>query len=198
MSKNPESGNDRYGAQRQALADEVILILQEHCPTIWFLDGGTLLAAYRTGHQIPHDDDFDLAIILADVAQLTKITTVLNKFLTHPRKARMITSYAHKIEVYDPSWGSYHLPENYNGADFHNVTVDLQTYLQEETTVRPLYYLRKSSKHNMEDILPIREIKLEGKLYKAPKETKTFLTKVYGCIEEGAKYDPTTGKYTSP
>jgi hypothetical protein len=51
--------NKKYSPQRTQLALALKDILDKHKVT-WFLDGGTLLGAYRNGKSIPSDDDFDM------------------------------------------------------------------------------------------------------------------------------------------
>jgi cytidyltransferase-like protein len=51
--------------------------------------------------------------------------------------SRVVDSYAHKIEVYDPAYGSFPLDsgqaggEKYGGARYHHVSVDLQLHVEE-------------------------------------------------------------------
>ena len=51
--------------------------------------------------------------------------------------SRVVDSYAHKIEVYDPAHGSFPLNsgqmggEKYGGARYHHVSVDLQLHVEE-------------------------------------------------------------------
>ena len=52
----------KYGPLRVKLALHVKEILNKLKCT-WWLDTGNLMGAYRNGKMIPHDDDFDIAIL---------------------------------------------------------------------------------------------------------------------------------------
>jgi hypothetical protein len=122
----------RWGSQRLAAAKIVREALDALRPGKWFIESGTLIGAFRNGKFIPHDDDFDIALVMDRddiVAELENLRDSLVKLLPPSLKARVISTYCDKIEVYEPAHGMYILPgERYNGADYHYVTVDIQAY----------------------------------------------------------------------
>jgi hypothetical protein len=47
-------------------------------------------------------------------------------------ESRVVDTYAHKIEIYDPTSGSFPLQgARYDGARYHHVSVDLQLHVEE-------------------------------------------------------------------
>lgn len=197
--KNINSTNTIYGTQRLALAEHVCEILTE-LQLNWFIESGTLLGAWRNQKLLPNDDDFDIAIVLPDSlmeGQLVQINDKLNAQLDSKYKSRMITTYCHKLEVHEPQYGKYILPDpKYNGADFHHVTVDLQVYCQQGQTVVPLYYLYMTKVSiPVSVIFPLDTITLEGKVYHSPHKTESFLEILYGYLGPDARLNVATRKY---
>ena len=93
------AGCDKWGIQRLELALVVQKLLDDEELT-WFIESGTLLGAWRNGKFIPHDDDFDIALILSDdqtVEQLHRLNDKLDKLLPAPYKSRVVTSYCDKV-----------------------------------------------------------------------------------------------------
>jgi phosphorylcholine metabolism protein LicD len=190
------SGSIIYGSQRLKLALHIIKILNEY-NIGWYIEGGTLLGAYRNNKLIPHDDDFDIALLYDKNAidsiqqDFKKINNKLNQSYT----SRLINSYTHKIEVYDSSYGKYILQgDRYNGADFHHVTVDLQAYELDNSYYKSLYKT-SNLKHAIKNLFPLREIILEDKYFQAPNNIEKVLTDEYGSLDENAVYNESTEKY---
>ena len=113
----------------------------------YFLDNGTLLGIWRSGKLIESDDDFDFGILLnakefnQDNYMLhfqqdfqTRLEQQLQQMGSNIKyESRIISTYADKIEVYDPNHGSFPLQgDKYEGARYHHVSVDLQVHLAEE------------------------------------------------------------------
>ena len=59
---------------------------------------------------------------------IINIYEYIKENLNKKYECRLISTYANKIEVYDPKVGKYLLSELYGGADFHYVSIDLQFY----------------------------------------------------------------------
>ena len=199
--KIPGTGNDLYGKQRLELAihlrDAVLPMIKRP----FFIENGTLLGAWRNGKFIEHDDDFDFGILL-DKAPKPKDTALsilsrIEKHLGSSYECRLVTTYATKIEVYDPSVGAYMLSPKYGGANYHYVTADLQFYCETEAGgFQQMYYLGTPPHVVRKDrILPLSKIVLEGEPFPAPRRTEEFLVDNYGSLDPAAKYNSVTGKY---
>ena len=136
----------KFGAERTALA-RVVCSIMDDLPQRpeYFLDNGTLLGIWRDNALIEVDDDFDLGVLVEhheygapgyirglEPAWLERLCLALRERLSGTRyTARLVSTYAQKIEVYDPSSGSFPLQgDRYGGADFHHVTVDIQPHVR--------------------------------------------------------------------
>ena len=138
--KNIEAGNNKFGIPRLELAvylrDNVLNQLDKQN----FIENGTLLGAYRNNKFIDLDDDFDFGILLTFKEEIYEIQDKISKLLPSKYKCRLIKSYCLKLEIYQPSFGSYKLlGPKYNGADYHYVTIDIQSYIKEGNSYKVLY-----------------------------------------------------------
>ena len=130
----------RFGAERLSLAKKVARVLDEMpSQPRYFLDNGTLLGLWRDGELIDNDDDFDFGLLVGG-AEFSPgwVTEFQRDFqarlgqLTSQYRSRVVDSYAHKIEIFDPAPGSFPLHgEKYGGARYHHVSVDLQLHVEE-------------------------------------------------------------------
>jgi hypothetical protein len=196
--KKENVGNDIYGEKRLVLA-KIVGDFFKTTDITWFLDGGTLLGAYRNGSFIAHDDDFDTAIYFPQYRgpeDLGKLKRELEEFLPDPYAVRLVTSYAHKLEVFDKTSRQYKLPEHfYKGANFHTVTVDLQVMTDKDDSVVYLHDLLEHVKVPKATIEPTGKIQCEGITFNSPHLVNDFLKALYGYIGEDSKYDPKTKLY---
>lgn len=195
--KQEGSGCDVYGPERLRLA-QVLRPLLHGRP--WWIENGTLLGATRNGAFIPHDDDFDMAVLAEDSveATLTQLQAHLGGQLPSPYQVRAIRTYADKLEVFDPTAGKYDLPPSlYGTADYHHVSVDIQLYRQDpDGLVRSCY---RAGPHRMEIprsvLLPLGAVVLEGLSFPCPRDATAYLVATYGDISDTAVFDPATGLY---
>ncbi len=198
--KNRGVGCDLYGKDRLRVA-KILKDILRTSGIEWFLDAGSLLGAYRNGKFIQHDDDLDFGLLIRlesfDVLEkLLELSRIFFVQLPYPLEARLVTTYTDKIEVYDPTFGKFILADpSYDGADFHFVTVDLQTYPVDNRGIVRSTHRRRSFEVMIDDVLPLKTIDLEGESFPCPCRPKTYLEANYGCIEIGAIYDPVTRKY---
>ena len=198
------AGNNIWGNARMKLAKVIRSFLKEKCEHPWFVDAGTLLGAFRSGSFIPHDDDFDFAVFFEErpIDGLEKLLKGLSEYLPSPLECRLVRSYSDKIEVFDPTQGGYIcVGEKYGGADAYYVVADLQAYVADKDGVFfPLYRAPPFGpfKTHREVVLPCGEIELEGELFPAPRDPKTYLESIYGSLDLDAVYDVKTGKYVLP
>lgn len=190
------SGCDKYGKQRLELACILREILNE-MKIKWYIENGTLLGAYRNNKFIPHDDDFDIALLYDKdpILQLKNDIIEIKKKLPNKYDVRLVTSYSDKIEVFEPAYGKYILiGERYNKADFHHVTVDLQAYKLEDSYYISLYK-GIDIKHHKNDIISFKTLELEKEFFPVPNNTEKILKNTYGSIDKNAIYNPLTKKY---
>ena len=173
MEKNKNSGNTKYGIERINLAkylrDEILILIENK----YFIENGTLLGAWRNNKLIDHDDDFDFAVLIDSTNEISEIFSLIRDNLNTKYKCRIIESYSNKIEIYDPLFGKYILDgKNYNNADFHNVTVDLQFYLKDDNCYKCLYYRHPKELIKKDILLPLKQIVLEKEIFNCPNNTK--------------------------
>jgi hypothetical protein len=192
-------GNDLYGAARLELAKLVKMAL-DGAGVVWFLDGGTLLGAHRNAQLIPHDDDFDIAAYFPDFEgqrDLVALEQVMKPVLPEPYRIRIVTSYASKLEIYDPTSDCYLLPmPYYKGADFHTVTVDVQVMTNEpDGDVVYLHDMLQHVRVPKDAIEPTGRIVCAGIAFNCPHRTVRFLEAQYGYIGADARYDKQTKMY---
>jgi hypothetical protein len=195
------AGCDVWGEDRMELAILLRDKILARFDIPWTLENGTLLGAWRSGKFIAHDDDFDIALLFDQDAKnnLKKLLPKIKKLLPAKYDCRLVSSYTDKIEVFEPGKGKYILQgPNYQGADYHYVTVDLQAYEKKPKrgVYQSLYYINPVGfSFNITDIHPIGEISLEGEQFPAPFKTKSALHSIYGSLKPGAKYNQQTGRY---
>lgn len=163
----------------------------------WFIENGTLLGAWCYGKFIEHDDDFDIGMLINCKSEISKIYKIIEGLLKSKYKARLVSDYAMKIEVYDEKYGKYVLGgEKYNRSDFHYVTLDIQFYVKNNNLYKCLYFIKPKIRVIDKDILvPISNIILEGEKINSPRDVKEFLKKCYGSLDKNAKYNTNTGLY---
>jgi len=202
--KNAGVGCDIYGQDRLRVALVTREILNE-LELLWFLESGTLLGALRNHKFIPHDDDFDIAFLMYTQdfwADLTEIYHEIKARLPKPLECRMVNTYTDKIEIYDPTFGTFVLQHpSYNGADFHYVTVDIQPMAvdEESATIHSPYKIKPFKlAWDLDLVLPLNTIVLEGEAFLCPHDPKRFLEEEYGSIAPDAIYDAKTSKYRVP
>ena len=194
--KNSHSGNDKYGSQRLELAIYLRDNIFNKVSYDIFIENGTLLGAYRNNKFIKHDDDFDFAILIEDRKEIYDIFCKIKRNLNSKYKIRLISGYSDKLEIYDPSYGNYILAgPKYEKRDYHHVTVDLQFYLKHKNGYKSMYYISNNPLIDSNIILPLKKIGLEKQIFNCPNKTELFLKKIYGNINEGAKYNSITGLY---
>jgi len=196
--KKEDAGCDRYGTQRLELALYLKNNVLTNINKPYFIENGTLLGAWRNGKFIPHDDDFDFAMLIDSEDEIKDIYDIINeKLLNSKYKARIINTYSSKIEIFDEAYDKYILlGTKYNGHDYHYVTVDLQFYLKVDNEYKQLYYINPLNFNFSEDILlPLTKIDLENETFNAPAQVETFLKKNYGSLDPNASYNSKTGFY---
>lgn len=195
------STNDLYGERRLRLGAVVARLLEREGVRNWSLDSGTLLGAWRTGRQIPTDDDIDFLIYLPEyrVQVLEELRGRLAPHLPEPYRSRVVSTYCEKIEFFDPTDGEYRLHGSiYRGARFHHVTCDLQVYADRKDDPSIVQMLHDASRHlGIPRSLMVFEgsIVLDDESFRCVSEVEAFLTCLYGYLGADGVYNPTTKLY---
>lgn len=191
----------KYGALRVTLSLELAKILDQ-LNLVWSIDGGTLLGAWRDGTMLKHDDDFDLVVYHPSLLDsdpqeakreyLLQLEAQIKPLLPEPYRVRTVTSYAQKLEIYDPTHGAY----PFRDTDYHNVTCDLTLLLHKTPEL-----LQFQHAHQMylqiptTAFLPLSTIEYEGHTYRAPGSPEGYLKSMYGYLGPNAVFDKATGLY---
>eukprot|EP00330_Aristerostoma_sp_ATCC50986_P006139 CAMPEP_0114586150 /NCGR_PEP_ID=MMETSP0125-20121206/9456_1 /TAXON_ID=485358 ORGANISM="Aristerostoma sp., Strain ATCC 50986" /NCGR_SAMPLE_ID=MMETSP0125 /ASSEMBLY_ACC=CAM_ASM_000245 /LENGTH=220 /DNA_ID=CAMNT_0001781465 /DNA_START=49 /DNA_END=711 /DNA_ORIENTATION=+ len=196
-----------YGPMRHKLGLKVKEILDnwDLSKSLWFLDAGTLLGAWRNGKMIPHDDDFDLGVYVSNKvidemyegSKAKLLESMCKKFKDNGFEARVVTSYVDKIEIYESEHGKFWLNEEH-GIDFHNVTVDLTLFYDHPTKKNCLQNSHMNSKHTcfpIDEMFPTGELTYEGMVLPAPADPEKSLTMMYGYLGPNAIWNPETKLY---
>ena len=175
---------------------------------LWYLTDGTLLGAFRSGEVIEHDYDFDYALSFVTedgrVAGLEQSRRELEKVAKHlvdsldkmySVSVRMEEEYAFKIELWQESSGVHWN----NKGRWYNVHMDMQLMFSADQEKLEIAYFRDHLNDcvdiDLTDVLPLSEIMLESKMWPCPKNSKEYLTAVYGYLGSPARYNPETRKY---
>lgn len=202
----------QYGPLRVQLSRKVIDLLQNLNIT-HSLDGGNLVGAYRDGQMLPHDDDFDFVLYTDDIAHessdddkiewMVQLAAKMKEDLQPQYDVRVVSSYAFKLEVFEPAHGKYsfksadHHPVAFD-TDYHNVTCDLTLMLPRRDEAGVLQYQHstaQSRRHYLRDLLPIGAIQYEGFEYPAPANVENYLRSTYGYLGRDAVFNIDTGLY---
>ena len=197
--KNEGAGMDIWGTKRLELGVLVRDKILSKLEIPWVIENGTLLGAYRNGKFIVHDDDFDIALFFEwdPSAEAPKLLDKIRQLLPKPYEARYVSTYSQKIEVYDPTYGSFVLcGPHYKGANFHYVTTDLQFYQRFDGIYRCLYFgIKNVIEIPAEAVFPLTSTMLEGQEFQAPSDVEAYLKCWYGSLSPNAKFNPDTGFY---
>jgi len=196
--KNIEAGCDKYGNDRLKLAVFLRDNVFKHLKHPIFIENGTLLGAWRDHKFIAHDDDFDFGILIDNLEEINNIYNIIGENLPNYYKYRLVEGYANKIEIYDPAFGNYKLSgPDYNNADYHYITVDLQFYLKDtDNNYRCLYYIGANKKVvNKSIIVPTDTILIEEEVFDCPKHIEEFLRNNYNYLGKDSVYSAETGLY---
>jgi len=216
-----------YGAERTDLAKVVALVL-DSMPSEprYFLDNGTLLGLWRDGGLIENDDDFDFGLLVdgkefspewvvgfqldfqARLEQRLQETYQDSSSGSGPAyKSRVVDTYAHKIEIFDPAVGSFPLQgARYGGARYHHVSVDLQVHVQEaeqppsvlvasgEVLTGPgvsIQHADFAKRGNVpsDAYEPFGSIHFAGTDWPVPAKQESYLSFLYGFLGLGAEFD---------
>ena len=192
-----------HGPLRVKLAKILAPILDD-LKLDWFLESGTLLGAWRDNTMIPHDDDFDLGLCVAndDIleqggmnALLISLRDSIQSALPQPYRVRIVSSYVKKVEIYDSEQGKYQLSKEY---DFHNVTVDLSILITDGVKICHTHHDNKDFTLEHSELLPTTNMEYEGGIYPVPAETHTFLKNMYGYLGPNATFNQCTKLYDAP
>ena len=184
------------------------MLKYEPCPQSrlqakWFLAEGTLLGAYRSGEMIAHDYDFDYGLCfvtedgcVADLEQSRKEVFKVSKYLADSLDDKYTVvgrnDFAVKVELHQESSGMFR-------RNIYNVRMDMQVWFSSDQKKLDYAYflsdLHKTIDVKVSSVFPLSEIKFELSTWPCPKDTREFLTALYGYIGSPARYEPTTKKY---
>ena len=168
------------------LMEKTIKFLEDNGITYW-LDGGTLLGAMRTGNFIPWDDDVDLAIPYESYIKLKQIIKSYPKEYDNNIKYRICEKYDIKFTEFmvktpvDSTKPFFLKTFHMDGKLDKDVFVDLMIYFMIDNNkyVCNLIMWKNVYVYNIEDIYPLKRINFENNKYYSVKNPIPYLNNAY-------------------
>lgn len=157
----------------------------------FWLDGGTLLGAYRNGEMIPHDLDMDLAIFGdEDLDKAGKLLENLKPEEYTVRYGHFSGTPAKKIELFKTGYSATH-PETIW------IDIVMYSYNKEEDYVWTEYFAYgfEKNRYKFDWIFPLGTVMFEGMEMSCPKNSEAYLTELYGYLGKDCFYNTETQKY---
>lgn len=155
---------DAYLDQAQA----VVHALVEECGRAAFLDYGTLLGAVRDGRMISHDLDIDIGYLsdASGPADAMRDSFAVERILRRRLGWRVLRKDGGLLQVFFPQ------------ADQRRRNVDIFTAFFSDGYLYQVHDTRMPG--TVDDILPLSEVTLEGRMMPAPNRPKVLLSSLYG------------------
>ena len=184
----PINLSSKYLGKLGELLKNVIGLIEEHHLEYW-IDGGTLLGAFRDKKHIPYDDDEDLGMPTYDFFQFRKYIKELEtryNYVVEDTKDEI-------IKIYDPS-ASYVRNKESGQTYPRTACVDIfhYTYLKKDKKyvlslprMRDIY---QNCEYNMKDLYPLKDYEYGDLVLKGAQNPDQFLTLYYGNWKERIVY----------
>ncbi len=172
---------------RLQLFQDVKELMEKHNIVYW-IDCGTLLAAYRGGQMIGHDSDTDFSIY--EKEEFDRLRQVLQTELPEKYGFKDGTSYSEKFEVYLKDMEQIQFSETVF-ASAVACDIYLYTHNQEDNTLKQEYYGFKLNErvYQYDWVFPMKTMTFEGFECPVPNDTEAFLKETYGYLGTDSYYD---------
>lgn len=160
-----------YAGKKLWYQDVVIALLPcladllEESNIPYWLDWGTLLGAVRDGKMIPWDEDIDIGIFYKDIKKVTNLESQMVKdgfrlaMESDKSAVRVIRFYGEK------------------GIKFH---IDILPWKINGNIVKAGYNSKPFKVYPIEELLNLKKIEFEGRMYPCPREPEKSLDRLMG------------------
>lgn len=160
-----------YKGKKLWYQDVVIVLLPcladllEESNIPYWLDWGTLLGAVRNGKMIPWDEDIDIGIFYKDIGKVMNLESQMVKdgfrFAMERDKnaVRVIRFYGEK------------------GIKFH---IDILPWKINGNVVKMTYNSKPFKVYPIEELLNLKKVEFEGRMYPCPREPEKSLGRLMG------------------